>query len=140
MKRYYLVQVTETENGRLYASVPGLGYDGECPPPERVTYLKHGSFFKEKWITPLEKAEEYASRINNSDEPAKVAPKVEYTKEEAQEIISDAKFTNDSGYFDCKLDGDTYDSSLARAGFDEAESELIMAALVMAGVKFVFKE
>lgn len=139
MKRYYLVQV-EVTNGRLYASVPGVGYDGECPPPERVTYLKSGYPFREKWIDSLEKAKEYASRINSNAEPVKVAPKVEYTKEEAQEIINDAKFTNNSGYFDCKLDGDTYDSSLARAGFDEAESDLIMAALVMAGVKFVFKE
>lgn len=91
-------------------------------------------------FTDLEKAREYAQKVNSGAVAVKETPKIEYTNSDAQEIISYEKTFNNSGLFGGTLDGDIYSRNLARAGFNEAESDLIMASLVISGVKFVFKE
>lgn len=140
MKRYYLVQEHKDSDGRHYANVPGLGYDGECASPERTYYFSQDTFLKEKWFDSLEKAREYARKVNNGAIAANDMPKLEFTKADAEDIINYEKTFNNSGLIGSTMDGDVYNRNLARAGFDEAESNLIMASLVMSGVKFVFKE
>ena len=140
MKRYYLVQEDKDSNGRHYAYSVGISYEGECAPPERTYYFSQDTFLKEKWFDSLEKAREYAQKVKNGVIAANDMPKREFTKADAEDIISYEKTFNNSGLIGSTMDGDVYNRNLARAGFDEAESDLIMASLVMSGVKFVFKE
>lgn len=140
MKRYYLVQEHKDSDGRHYTDAPGISYEGECPPPERTYYFSQDTFLKEKWFDSLEKAREYAQKVKKGVIAASDMPKREFTKADAEDIISYEKTFNNSGLIGSTMDGDVYNRNLARAGFDEAESDLIMASLVMSGVKFVFKE
>ena len=140
MKRYYLVQETKDSDGRHYAYDAGDSCVRECAPPERICYSSQETFFKSKWFDSLEKAREYVQKVNTGVIAANDMPKREFTKADAEGIINYEKTFNNSGLFGTTLDGDIYDRNLARAGFDEAESDLIMASLVMNGVKFVFKE
>lgn len=76
MKRYYLVQEDKDSNGRHYAYSVGISYEGECKPPERTYYFSQDAFLKEKWFDSLEKAREYAQKVDNGVIAASDMPKL----------------------------------------------------------------
>ena len=138
MKRYYLVQDFRNEDGTNNAVVNGVGCDGEIAPPESINY-NGKNVYRQVWIESKEKAYEYAEKLNKREEPVKI-PEVEYSKEEAKEIIEHYKSAGETTLFDGKLDGAVFEWNLSRERYSEGDAAVIMAALVMAGVKFVFKE
>lgn len=63
-----------------------------------------------------------------------------FTTKDAKEIINYEKKVNNTGYFAGVIKGDAYYRALEVRNLRQEEIDIIMAALVLAGVKIEFDE